>query len=168
MPKVVSSDGTVPEHRVRPVRGVSVFVSEEAMSSMIEQAESGYLRNEEILGLMTGFVYCDDEGEYAVAAGAATCRLDADDASVRFRRDSLEELFGSMDSSEGDRVVGWYHSHPGFGCYLSDTDIRTHEGVFGSDTGFALVIDPADSSIAVFGCTGGEPRKIRMVISESD
>ncbi len=23
-------------------------------------------------------------------------------------------------------VVGWYHSHPGFGCWLSGVDINTH------------------------------------------
>ena len=22
-------------------------------------------------------------------------------------------------------VVGWYHSHPGFGCWLSGVDVRT-------------------------------------------
>jgi hypothetical protein len=24
-------------------------------------------------------------------------------------------------------VVGWYHSHPGFGCWLSGTDINTQQ-----------------------------------------
>jgi len=24
-----------------------------------------------------------------------------------------------------DNVVGWYHSHPGFGCWLSIVDITT-------------------------------------------
>lgn len=24
-------------------------------------------------------------------------------------------------------VVGWYHSHPGFGCWLSSVDINTQQ-----------------------------------------
>ena len=27
-------------------------------------------------------------------------------------------------------VVGWYHSHPGFGCWLSGVDINTQQVVF--------------------------------------
>ncbi|PJF38403.1 MAG: hypothetical protein CUN55_17385, partial [Phototrophicales bacterium] len=26
-----------------------------------------------------------------------------------------------------ENVVGWYHSHPGFGCWLSGTDIHTQQ-----------------------------------------
>jgi len=24
-------------------------------------------------------------------------------------------------------VVGWYHSHPGFGCWLSSVDVNTQQ-----------------------------------------
>ena len=31
-----------------------------------------------------------------------------------------------------EMVVGWYHSHPGFGCWLSGVDINTQQvHVFG-------------------------------------
>ena len=30
-------------------------------------------------------------------------------------------------SSENEKVVGWYHSHPGFGCWLSGVDINTQQ-----------------------------------------
>ena len=26
-----------------------------------------------------------------------------------------------------EMVVGWYHSHPGFGCWLSGVDINTQQ-----------------------------------------
>lgn len=29
-----------------------------------------------------------------------------------------------------EMVVGWYHSHPGFGCWLSGVDINTQQVVF--------------------------------------
>lgn len=115
---------------------------------------------------MMGSVFCDDEGEYVVVTGTATSKLDASKVSVRFDKESYNQLFASMDSSEGEGVVGWYHSHPGFGCYMSDTDIRTHQGIFGEDAGFAIVIDPAESELAAFSCFGGVPQKIPMIVME--
>ena len=29
--------------------------------------------------------------------------------------------------SRPEMVVGWYHSHPGFGCWLSSVDINTQQ-----------------------------------------
>jgi 26S proteasome regulatory subunit N11 len=26
-----------------------------------------------------------------------------------------------------EMVVGWYHSHPGFGCWLSNVDVNTQQ-----------------------------------------
>lgn len=34
------------------------------------------------------------------------------------------EMLKQTDRSEN--VVGWYHSHPGFGCWLSSVDVNTH------------------------------------------
>ena len=30
-------------------------------------------------------------------------------------------------------VVGWYHSHPGFGCWLSGVDINTQQVIIYND-----------------------------------
>ena len=42
-----------------------------------------------------------------------------------------------------ENVVGWYHSHPGFGCWLSIVDITT-QGAFErlNHRAVAIVIDP--------------------------
>ena len=42
--------------------------------------------------------------------------------------------------------VGWYHSHPGFGCWLSMTDMQTQKSFeqIGARS-IALVIDPVQS-----------------------
>ncbi|MES1905318.1 MAG: 26S proteasome non-ATPase regulatory subunit 14 [Paramarteilia canceri] len=43
-------------------------------------------------------------------------------------------------------VVGWYHSHPGMGCWLSSTDQNTHSSFQQlSNRSVALVIDPIQS-----------------------
>lgn len=43
-------------------------------------------------------------------------------------------------------VVGWYHSHPGFGCWLSGVDINTQQSFEAlSERAVAVVIDPIQS-----------------------
>ncbi|VEL43346.1 unnamed protein product [Protopolystoma xenopodis] len=43
-------------------------------------------------------------------------------------------------------VVGWYHSHPGFGCWLSGVDMNTQQSFESlSDRAVAVVVDPIQS-----------------------
>ena len=43
----------------------------------------------------------------------------------------------------GHQYVGWYHSHPGFGCWLSGIDCNTQKFMqMVNKTWFALVVDP--------------------------
>ncbi|PVH48055.1 hypothetical protein PAHAL_4G228900 [Panicum hallii] len=43
-------------------------------------------------------------------------------------------------------VVGWYHSHPGFGCWLSGVDIKTQQSFEAlNPRAVAAVIDPIQS-----------------------
>lgn len=45
-----------------------------------------------------------------------------------------------------EMVVGWYHSHPGFGCWLSGTDVATQKSFEAlSGRTVAVVIDPIQS-----------------------
>lgn len=43
-------------------------------------------------------------------------------------------------------VVGWYHSHPGFGCWLSGVDINTQQSFEALNArAVAVVVDPIQS-----------------------
>ena len=45
-----------------------------------------------------------------------------------------------------EMVVGWYHSHPGFGCWLSGTDMNTQQSFEAlNPRAVALVVDPIQS-----------------------
>ncbi len=168
MPKIISSDENSIPFKKRPIKGVSLFVREDILSTMTDHADEGYLDNKEVMGLLIGNVNADDEGQYATVTDIATTDLDADVVSVRFREDALEDLFRNIDRCKGDAIVGWYHSHLGVGCYLSDTDIRTHKGIFGDEMGFAIVIDPSVSTLVPFSFSEGDQRKVPMVVMTND
>ena len=43
-------------------------------------------------------------------------------------------------------VVGWYHSHPGFGCWLSNVDVNTQQSFESlNKRAVAVVVDPIQS-----------------------
>jgi len=45
-----------------------------------------------------------------------------------------------------EMVVGWYHSHPGFGCWLSGVDINTQQSFEALNSrAVAVVVDPIQS-----------------------
>jgi len=45
-----------------------------------------------------------------------------------------------------EMVVGWYHSHPGFGCWLSSVDINTQQSFEAlNQRSVAVVVDPIQS-----------------------
>jgi len=48
----------------------------------------------------------------------------------------------SKRNNEDLRIVGWWHSHPDFGCFLSSTDVDTQRFFFPESYQVALVVDP--------------------------
>merc|ERR1719362_2113792 len=45
-----------------------------------------------------------------------------------------------------EKVVGWYHSHPGFGCWLSSVDVNTQQSFEQlNERAVAVVVDPIQS-----------------------
>jgi proteasome lid subunit RPN8/RPN11 len=55
----------------------------------------------------------------------------------------------------GRQIVGWYHSHPGFGIFLSGHDMFIHENFFSDPGHVAFVVDPHAGTEGVFGWRDG-------------
>lgn len=168
MPKVISDTRPEIMFRKRLVKAAKLFSPEHVISEMLEHADIGLDENREIMGLIIGTVYHDDDGLYAIADRAATSRLIADPVSVKFDEKGLEDMFENIELAEGESVIGWYHSHLDIGCFMSETDIKTQDGIFGGEFGIAIVIDPVRKEMKVFDSTPKEPKEIDMVIIESD
>jgi Predicted metal-dependent protease of the PAD1/JAB1 superfamily len=166
MPKLIGNDTCDIEQKKRSVKSVSLYIHEFALNDMIHHAESG--GTTEVMGLMLGNVYQDSDGRYAVTERIVTSKLIADEKSVKFDENDLTSLFESIGDLKGSVVTGWYHSHPGFGCFLSETDIRTHAGIFNGECAFALVIDPIRQEIKAFDSTPDDPKETMFIIVEDD
>ena len=58
-------------------------------------------------------------------------------------------------------MVGWYHTHPGWGVFLSGMDQFICENFFGKTLDVALVVDPCRGDRGMFQWTGEEHHRVR-------
>jgi proteasome lid subunit RPN8/RPN11 len=82
-------------------------------------------------------------------------------AHVTFTQETWEHIYKVKDSEHpDDRIVGWYHSHPGFGVFLSDHDMFIQENFFASPQQIAWVYDPHSDEEGCFGWNNGKIEKL--------
>ncbi|HKI19946.1 MAG TPA: Mov34/MPN/PAD-1 family protein [Isosphaeraceae bacterium] len=72
-------------------------------------------------------------------------------ASFTYTHDSWEEITRERDQlhPESD-IVGWYHTHPSFGIFLSHHDLFIHQHFFSQPLQVAYVVDPINQSRGFF------------------
>jgi len=168
-PTIISGEKREIPFRKRAVPSAKVFIFEDEISRIVDHAEYGMKDNKEVMGLLMGRFFKDDDGKYAIIDNVITSSLTASDVNVKFDEYKLETLFDLLDAeTEKNRlVVGWYHSHLNYGCFMSETDIKTQNGLFGGECGFALVVDPIREELKVFDSTLNDPQSVDMIVMES-
>jgi len=131
-------------------------------SHVRERAQEG----EEALGLLVGDWARDPGGApFSVAMDAPTGPLEGSPVSARFTPEGLAEVARSLAGIRYDYVVvGWYHSHPGMGVFMSATDIRTQRAGFPHPHQVALVVDPGSGEATAFANGPGGPGTERAPI----
>jgi len=64
-------------------------------------------------------------------------------ASLTFTHQTWNKLHEQVDENYPNKdIVGWYHTHPGFGVKLSSKDKFIHDNFFNLPYQMALVLDP--------------------------
>ena len=78
-------------------------------------------------------------------------------ASFTYTHDSWEEITRERDRLHPDLdVVGWYHTHPSFGIFLSHHDLFIHQNFFSQPLQVAYVVDPIQSTRGFFRWSNGQ------------
>jgi proteasome lid subunit RPN8/RPN11 len=106
----------------------------------------------EICGFLVGQWHRDAGGPYLHVNEAVRCDKAASHAGdVTFTHEAWNEVNHEMDTKYPDRsIVGWYHSHPNFGIFLSDRDQFIQDYTFNSPGQIAYVVDPVNGVEGVF------------------
>jgi proteasome lid subunit RPN8/RPN11 len=113
----------------------------------------------EICGVLVGQWGQDENGPFVSVSNYIRCdNASSKMAEVTFTHQSWAQINKEMDSRFADeRIVGWYHSHPDFGIFLSERDCFIHEHFFSGPGQIAYVIDPVRDLEGVFAWRNGKP-----------
>jgi len=83
-------------------------------------------------------------------------------ASFKFTHDSWSYIHNELDENFPEsRIVGWHHTHPNFGIFLSSMDIFIQENFFNLHWQVALVVDPVRETLGFLRMKGQGTRPIR-------
>ncbi|KAI4137819.1 MAG: hypothetical protein L6R39_007079 [Caloplaca ligustica] len=119
----------------------NVRISAVALLKMVTHARSG--GSLEIMGLMQGKI----AGDTFVVTDAFRLPVEGTETRVNASAEAEEYMTQYLqlcrDNGRLENAVGWYHSHPGYGCWLSGIDVSTQmmQQNF-LDPFLAVVIDP--------------------------
>jgi proteasome lid subunit RPN8/RPN11 len=107
----------------------------------------------EVCGVLAGQVCEDDEGVFVhveamirgTAASQGTTHVTFTQATWNAIHQQLERDYPRL------KIVGWYHTHPGFGVEFSEMDVFIQRNFFSGPAHIALVTDPLSGAVAI--CT---------------
>ncbi|KAF2875946.1 26S proteasome-like protein regulatory subunit [Massariosphaeria phaeospora] len=121
----------------------TVYISSLALLKMLRHGRAGVPM--EVMGLMLG-EFVDDYtvrvvDVFAMPQSGTGVSVEAVDPVFQTKMMDMLRQTGRQET-----VVGWYHSHPGFGCWLSSVDINTQQSFEQlTPRAVAVVVDPIQS-----------------------
>lgn len=149
----------VPIRLMANCAAIKVFVLQVAHDQMVKHVNQD--KNIECGGVLVGYPFKDRESQeiFVVIAGIIP-DASSDRSVVHFTvtpdtiartREILEREFPELIA------VGWYHSHPGHGVFLSDQDMTIVRGIYNEKWNVAWVIDPIRKFEGIFWGADGSP-----------
>ena len=166
-----------PEARLRPDRNkhyavvayeapgdddLPIFVDLDVMRDIEVHAESD--TSVELGGVLLGCQCEDENGDaYVIVTDSLRARhFEATKGSFKFTHDTWEEISRERDEFPADlQMVGWYHTHPDWGVFLSGMDMFICDNFFNRPLDLALVVDPCRGDRGMFQWTGDPGERIR-------
>jgi proteasome lid subunit RPN8/RPN11 len=161
--------GALAEKSFPSAQKFRICISSEAHDTVWEHARESVAsaRKEgnqivEVGGILIGEVYKDKDGPFLeVSAAIVGEHTKNQGAQMTFTTETWAHVNRVKDERyPGARVVGWYHTHPRFGIFLSEMDRFIHKSHFPQPWTTALVVDPVQDVEGFFEWSGGEPRPV--------
>jgi proteasome lid subunit RPN8/RPN11 len=135
------------------------------VARQIRQHARAHMKTE-VCGVLIGSA---KDGSLEVEACIAGKNAAQAGTHVTFTQDAWEHIYRVKDELYPEaRIVGWYHSHPGFGVFLSDHDTFIHRNFFSAAEQIAWVYDPHSDEEGFFGWSSGEITRMgQFTLSDS-
>lgn len=140
--------------------GVFVEINQVSSSFILDYSRSD--TSQELAGVLLGH-YTEKGGQYHVFVDAAieARYTEAAKGSVTFTHRSWDYINSVLEEKYPQlSIVGWFHTHPGFGIFLSGYDKFIHNNFFNLPWQIAYVIDPLAGKHGFFGWSNSNLVKV--------
>ena len=130
---------------------LSIFISWTALQSLRNHLGSD--SEVELAGVLVGDQCHDDQARPFVVVTHSLAAQDYENSSgsFTFTHSTWDLIARQVDQlSSGGRIIGWYHSHPGWGVFLSDRDHFICEHFFSGAFDIAIVVDSQRNQLGLF------------------
>lgn len=136
--------------------GAVVLVRDEVLAQVRRHAAEDL--DHELGGVLVGTASSCETGTVVYIEGAiAAEHTQSMRGSITFTHETWAQINAEREQSFPDkRIIGWYHTHPGFGVFLSEYDLFIHRNFFSLPWQVALVLDPRAETSGVFVWQAGE------------
>ncbi|RUS20143.1 JAB1/Mov34/MPN/PAD-1 ubiquitin protease-domain-containing protein [Endogone sp. FLAS-F59071] len=118
-----------------------VKISVVALIKMVMHARSGGVN--EVMGMMEGKI----SGDTMIIMDSFALPVEGTETRVSAMNEANEYMVNHLEKGKEvgrlENAIGWYHSHPGYGCWLSGIDVGTQSmNQQFQEPWVAVVIDP--------------------------
>lgn len=146
------------------VDGFQVIFQQNALDAIHAHGKS--ITDIEICGFLIGNIFRDKRGPFLHITGSVEGRHATHHAAqVTFTSATWDYAHEVLERDHaGDRIVGWYHTHPDFGVFLSGMDLFIQDNFFNLPWQVALVYDPIRGDEGVFVWRKGVSERIEHLV----
>jgi proteasome lid subunit RPN8/RPN11 len=141
---------------------VVIYIDKKAYGAIYSHGASNLKR--EVVGILLGDVSQDSNNKYRVDI-IGVIKSDVAPGNQTQAKFTDEVWLQLVESAQRDypnqKVVGWYHTHPGFGAFMSEDDVNCHCVAFSHPWHVAAVCDPVKNELCFFGRDGSEIKAIK-------
>lgn len=155
------SIGSIPDDTI------PILIYDDVLEHILEYSARDMRR--EIGGFLIGGLYHDDRDYIEISNFLPALDTRSRSASLTFTHDTWARLRHVVEERFPDeQVMGWHHTHPGLGVFLSSHDLFIHRNFFSHRWQVAMVVDPRQCEFCFFQWQGEEVVDCGFVCIASD
>lgn len=137
-----------------------IFIDEASFDRICNNAND----SREVGGILVGDVLRDENGPFLrVDDVIEALHAEESGTELTITHATWNHIHEQMDTTfTGKRILGWYHTHPNFGIFLSERDQFIQQSFFNLPFQVALVYDPVRKTHGVFSWRDSKPWRVRQ------
>ncbi len=139
---------------------ISVYIKQDVYKKIEKYSAEDI--SKEVGSILLGSYTEDKDGISVIISACIEAKYtDASAATLTFTHKTWEDVYKKKDEMYGElSIVGWHHTHPGYGIFLSNYDVFIQKNFFNLPWQIAYVVDPIAKKRGFFEWKEDKPVKM--------